>query len=279
MTSKKKTPPGINVTIPEKSAAKAIDALLDIFSPVTQGLGLVGDRIKAYRQQQKITLTNTLTEARRIAKQKDVALKPPPQKFLLPYLESASIEDDTDESMRTKYANLLVAAGTNADSYVYYARSLLSDLPPSEARILDRFVAESEVLNTSSHNEYLANVRGSLTQAAERINIVLADHEKKKVDKESAFRAMSAALVCAPTALVIGWNFNNRDTSFEGKAGMSGFSRSDFKELYSSCLFLESKNILNIAHYRPDDIIMSRLLSISHLSFSQLGYGVVKRLY
>jgi hypothetical protein len=69
---------------------KAIStALVEMFSPVTNLLGTVGDRVRVYRE---LSLLRSLKRARAIAAEEGLSLKEPPLKFLVPYLEDCSLE-------------------------------------------------------------------------------------------------------------------------------------------------------------------------------------------
>jgi hypothetical protein len=104
----------VNITVSEETTAKAVaiagrvvDAVLDTFSPVTKGLGAVGDSIDLYRQRIKIykeaAVTATLKRVKQIASKENIRLELPPPKFMVPYLESASLEDEDDVSLREKW--------------------------------------------------------------------------------------------------------------------------------------------------------------------------------
>ena len=211
---------GISVTISQKSSDKVIGALVDIFSPVSQSLGLLGDRINTYRQQQEITALKMLREAKRIAKEKNVVLELPPPKFMLPYMDSASIEDGEDEEIRKKYANLLVSAGQQMDSFVYFARTLLSELAPDEAKLLDYLVETSGVLKFATARECNLAVEKNLDSARMEISTIVGRSRNAEMDREAALQAMIDAFSGKENAIFAGWSFNAKGTPFDGGDGM-----------------------------------------------------------
>ncbi len=65
-------------------------AIVEAFSPLTEALGTLGDRIRIYRQ---LSLMRSLRRAQEIAEEEHLPLKQPPLKFLVPFLEDCSLEE------------------------------------------------------------------------------------------------------------------------------------------------------------------------------------------
>ena len=85
-------------------------ALVEMFSPVTEALGSLGDRVRVYRQ---LSLMRSFKRAHEIAKEEGLVLKEPPLKFLVPYMEDCSLEQPEDTTLIDMWAKLLASAGGN----------------------------------------------------------------------------------------------------------------------------------------------------------------------
>jgi hypothetical protein len=94
--------------VPSLSEAlgRAVDVLVDAGSPFTEGLGLIGDHIRAHRYDVAIKITKRAKELASLTKRAD---NPPPLKFIMPFLEKASTELEDDELCEL-WARLLVDA-------------------------------------------------------------------------------------------------------------------------------------------------------------------------
>jgi len=118
-------------------------AWLTILSPFTNWAGLIGDKL-AYRRdllriQQEEALTAIVRHAApNLALIKD-PIKPIPVKFLVPFLENASLEDPDSELVKM-WANLLVSSAKNYnEDNVYYVR-LLSQMSSVQARLFEAII-------------------------------------------------------------------------------------------------------------------------------------------
>ncbi|MCG8505382.1 MAG: DUF4393 domain-containing protein [Sphingomonadales bacterium] len=144
-----------------KTGGKLIDAASDagrffkavMGDLVTDGVGLVSDRLKYYRIERAILLaakTQKRLEDRGITNVRIVS-----PKIALPIIEKATIEDD--ESLHTRWANLLANAmdpnfgGQVKRRYV----SILSDIEPIDAHILDVVVGEYRAAPEANRQDLL----------------------------------------------------------------------------------------------------------------------------
>lgn len=119
------------------------NALVEAFSPVTEALGTLGDRVRIYRQ---ISLLRSIERAKSIAKAEGLKLTEPPLKFLVPYLEDCSLESPDDSTLIEMWARLLVSASTNHKSEQNLFIRILKELTASEAHLF-RYIASPETHN------------------------------------------------------------------------------------------------------------------------------------
>lgn len=112
-------------------------ALVDAFSPATQFLGSLGDRVRIYRQ---VSLLRSLKRAKEIAEAEGLPLTEPSPKFLVPYLEDCSLEDPDNTTLLEMWARLLVDASRESKSEHNLFIRILKELSAPEAHLF-RFVA------------------------------------------------------------------------------------------------------------------------------------------
>ena len=272
---KDKKPGGVNITISERSTEKVIDALLDAFSPITQGLGTLGDRVRVYRT---VTLIRILQRAKKIAEEEGHKLELPPPKFLVPYMEAASLEDESEAGLQEKWAKLLAGAGQTPDSLSYFARAVLAELSPEEARLLDQLVQTCRVLEYDTFKAYVSNVRSKLTAAAKVIDEVVGLLDAGKLDGDQARQQMLKPLGDVQGVEVVGLAINTKSRAFESQNGYVSFSSPKFSEQYHQFLILEGRRIVDVGDFAPDNFLASNVVAIQHVSFTKLGWELVRKI-
>lgn len=83
----------------------------------------------------RLASLSTICEfANKYSKQLGIDIKPTPPKFLLPFIEKASLEDDND--LKKEWAKLLVSAGKEYDPIHLQYSNVLSQINGEEARLL-----------------------------------------------------------------------------------------------------------------------------------------------
>ncbi len=122
--------------------AKA-SAWLTLLSPITQWAGLKGDQLAHKREllriQQEETLTAILHRAAPRLAKLELPIKPVPVKFLVPFLENASLEEPNSRLV-DMWANLLVSSAENYDpTYVHYV-SIISQMSSAQARVFEAII-------------------------------------------------------------------------------------------------------------------------------------------
>jgi hypothetical protein len=138
----------IREAVPADVTRAKATAWLDLISPLTEWAGLKGDELRHKRVQLRLEREDVLT---RIAEKctNRLGLRPPnavpvPNKFLVPFLEQASLEDP-DSSLVDMWANLFVSASEKFESYHTHFVSIISRLSNKQAEIFAKIAdAESE---------------------------------------------------------------------------------------------------------------------------------------
>ena len=141
MADEPSSPVSIRAEIPEDSSRRIVDAVIDLFSPVTEIAGALGDRVRTYRTESALRV---FRRAKELAEENGLRLSAPPLKFLLPFIEKCSMEDDTP-SLPEMWAQLLVSASSEFKPEMIIFADIISKITSVEARIL-RSIAEEGAL-------------------------------------------------------------------------------------------------------------------------------------
>lgn len=108
-------------------------ALVRIFGPPAEELAAIFQtRLKYHRWKQSIKI---IEEAKAECSRRGIEFNPPPLKFLVPFLEQASLEDD-DIDLTSMWSNLLVGAVSDFQSRKIAYISVLERISSSDAAYL-----------------------------------------------------------------------------------------------------------------------------------------------
>ena len=129
----------VTIEQPEDVTRAKAFAWLDVISPITQWAGLKGDTLRHKRDLLRLEREESLYEVSQKLREKleGKTITPIPTKQLIPALEKASLEAPNSEFIE-RWANLLASAAISPGDDVTICTSILGDLGPSEALLLDR---------------------------------------------------------------------------------------------------------------------------------------------
>ncbi len=119
---------------------RALDAVTDLVSPITQAAGLLGDKI----EQRRRTLAEISDRARAAVEASGKKTKALPPKFLVPILEKASLEDLDNQKMIDMWANLLATAVTDEVEMLAQYGAVLSEITSDQVHILEQMLSLSD---------------------------------------------------------------------------------------------------------------------------------------
>lgn len=122
----------LKASLPAEQASALWQQISDLLSPVIESAGLLGDYIRYFRQRAALA---TFNKMRDLATEGNLQLHPVPPKFLVQFIEKASLEDDESELVET-WAELLLSAATNYDPAYVRSIEILSQIGPAEVRYL-----------------------------------------------------------------------------------------------------------------------------------------------
>jgi hypothetical protein len=156
--SRKKT---ITEVIPPDVSRSKAAAWLDLISPITQWAGLRGDKLRYKRDQlriqQEASLDRVVREAMSELASLNARVAPLPNKFLVPFLERASLEDDESE-LGKRWSDLLVSAATEYSPSMVRFASVLSEIGAGEVALLRKMVVKYGAERGLNHIEDVPHI-------------------------------------------------------------------------------------------------------------------------
>jgi hypothetical protein len=268
MAKKKAAPPkdqievgitshGIKVRSVGDAAGRLSGQLADLLSPLTEGAGYVGDKIRLFRQKATI---EALQRAHKVASERGYKLGPVPPRFLVEWLEGASLQDDKDEGLKDLWAKLLASGSKEfKTSYISYV-DLLKKIGPKDAEIL-------EFLSGDTNPEYsrefyrLYDEKRFLSAVPERVNLIL------KKNKELTF----GELVTSLEGLALQFNYQ---LLYVTRPGHLIWPTTYFKENEKSCAVLEREGVVRI-RVETAKVSKTDQLHLGWLEITKFGFDFV----
>ena len=112
----------VKAEVPATSAGRFVDAVTDVFRPFSERRGLRADQIRLQREDVLIEIAK---KARQRLELEQQPITPLPPKFLIPFMEKASLEDQNSEVCEM-WANLLASAAQKYDAKMLAFIDILS---------------------------------------------------------------------------------------------------------------------------------------------------------
>jgi hypothetical protein len=150
----------VKTELPSFSSGRTLDAITDLLRPFSEGLGLIGDKIQLRRQKTLLEIAKRARERINILQK---PIQPIPQKFFMPLLEKASLEDVSDDTLVSMWANLIATASTEPVQMLGQYINILSNIVPGQVLILKHMFDHGEGVVGYGHlldNYYLLNQTG-----------------------------------------------------------------------------------------------------------------------
>jgi len=127
------------MTLPEPIGQAALAFFQKLLGPVGEAGEFLTDKIRFYRWQSSL---RTLKRAREIALEHKLTINEVPLKFLIPFMEKSSLEEDSDELIE-RWAQLLAGASENKDNAKTIFIDVLSVLSSADVKTLEEFLPRS----------------------------------------------------------------------------------------------------------------------------------------
>jgi hypothetical protein len=201
----------ISEVIPKDVTRAKTGAWLDIISPVTQWAGLKGDALRHKRTLLRLQQEQTLSEiARRFAeRRKSVTIeKPIPLKFMVPFLEQASLEDP-DSSLVDLWANLLVSAAEDFNPQSIHYIGIIGRMSAQQGDIFQAIINHLRPRRREDIADEIANTLRSYLDALWTDH--KADHPAHDFS-DQAFANFIHEKFARPVISMVYCYFENRET-------------------------------------------------------------------
>lgn len=122
----------VKTEVPSHASGRLVHAVLDAASPLTEWLGLQGDKVRIHRH---VAVQKLLRKAEEQLAQDQRPIHPVPTKTAVKLIEHASLEDPDDEQMISLWSRLLASSATT-DKVSPRFISLLSEMNARQAALL-----------------------------------------------------------------------------------------------------------------------------------------------
>lgn len=122
----------IKTEIPSQATGRLVNALTDALSPFSEGLGLIGDEIRAVRRDRAIKRLNA-ARFRMLAA--GLTIGTVPDEFLLPWTEHTA--QDGEDDLEIVWQNLLISASVGYARRMKSFPAILAELNGEDVRFLD----------------------------------------------------------------------------------------------------------------------------------------------
>jgi hypothetical protein len=142
---------------------------------------------------------------------RDMTVTPVPTKFLVPFLERASLEDETSE-LCDRWSDLLVSAATEYDPSMIRFSAVLAEIGPGEVNLLNRLARKARGTRKLNHIEDVPHV--FVANVLDRF--ICSDVKPQKTEKklhDAILRAYDYPGTVWPFIGVGDWDFSNRSWS------------------------------------------------------------------
>lgn len=105
------TKDGFSFRTDGEASQRLANVALDFLSPITEGAGFLGTKLRGYRMESALKAT---IKAKEICEKNNLSINPVSPKFFLQWVEGASMEDVEDEkNLSNLWAQLLVSTSQN----------------------------------------------------------------------------------------------------------------------------------------------------------------------
>jgi len=180
------------------AASRLAHAALDFLSPITEGTGFLGTKLRGYRMEAALKAT---LRAKEICEENNLPINPVPPKFLLQWIEGASMEDVEEvESLTEMWANLLVSESTTQLENSQIFIGLVKQLNWRHKSALEKFVEKGSrnVVHNLNGLRLLGQTLFELVAVKRGLSL---DRTKLSLDVCEAFQHKNGVLVESITTM------------------------------------------------------------------------------
>jgi Abortive infection alpha len=125
------------MNLPEPIGEAALAFLQKLLGPVAEAGEILSDKVRFYRWKSSI---KTIQRAREIAREHNLEIREVPLKFLVPFMEKSSLEEE-DSPLLERWAVLLASSASDTSQAKTIYTDILSRLSAEDVRTLDSLVS------------------------------------------------------------------------------------------------------------------------------------------
>jgi hypothetical protein len=179
----------VNVTVPPDVTRDTVGFAKRILGPLAEIGDPFSDKVRFLRYRSGM---KTLNRAVEIAKAKGILPNEIPMKFLVPFIEDCSLEEE-DSPLIEQWASLLASASKGFDPLHVAIKDVLKNISSKEAVLLERLGATIEPRlfadNASSYqiiDHITVNIRGLIEHHSPDFRVAMSDADMDTVLSELA---------------------------------------------------------------------------------------------
>ena len=140
------------MNLPEPIGEAALAFFQKLLGPVAEAGELLSDKVRFYRWKSSLKI---IKKAEEVARKNKISPKEVPLKFLVPFLEKSSLEEE-DSDMASQWANLLTSAISNPKEADIPLIDILSKLGSKEVKILEGMISRDRVMAMLDYDDPFA---------------------------------------------------------------------------------------------------------------------------
>src|ERR1700730_715931 len=177
----------INLKVPEDVTRDTVSFARRILGPVAELGDLFSDKVRFLRFR---SAAKTLNRAAEIATEQGISPKAIPMKFLVPFIEDCSLEEE-DSPFIEQWAALLASAAKGFDPLHVAIRDVLKNISSKEAALIEALggAIEAKMLEENINSyEIVAhidvNIQGIIGHRAQKFKVAMPDSYIDRLLKE-----------------------------------------------------------------------------------------------
>jgi hypothetical protein len=250
----------VKAEVPKESVGRGFDALVDIIRPFTEACGLRADQIRLQRADVAYEIAE---KAKQTAELQGLDLTPPPTKFLVPFLEHASLEDQ-DAELHFRWAALLLSASTHYDARQLTFIDIMSRLSSQELLLLEEVCLSDKAFPETHYPDgHLKQNERAADKAAFTFNV----REPSDTDQEEKLFAKLQADI-----LLTYGRMMNATLGGSAQFRMYYTQYGDWNTKFRSLQILERERLVEFGRIRPK----GAAAEIDWFSVTYLGIAFVR---
>jgi hypothetical protein len=187
----------VSTEIPTASSGRLLDAITDMFRPFSERRGLKADQIRLQREEVLIEIAK---RARARLQLEGHQSQPLPNKFLVPFLEAASLEESDSDILIERWADLLAACSLDPKSAHPRFVQILSEMTSDDAKLLRR-IAHNHIDDMKFPDQAYSD--GPLDFETTVVqNEIFTEFGKRKTDLNQFFAWIDGYFSCPGVGLI-----------------------------------------------------------------------------